>query len=199
MPRPASLTVERQTMADTTPPVTVQAPSGATETVTLKSVEPGLWRATVPVKEIGLYRVEQGDKRAFAHVGAANPKEFIDARSTPDLLAPLVKQTGGHIGRMADAGGHVEMPRIVPVRSGSTMSGSDWMGIRMTEASVLKGVGRLPLFSGLARPRPAAGHPRGNLVPRRTLSNSRKSGDHFSIRNREEKDEIERISDTTER
>jgi hypothetical protein len=147
--RAGELTVERQTMADTTMAVTVRAPSGAVDTVTLNKVEPGLWRATVPAKEIGLYRIEEGDKRAFAHVGAANPREFIDARSTPDLLKPLVSATGGRIARMADTSGAIDLPRIVPVRSGGVMSGSDWIGIRMTEASVLKGVGRLPLFAGL--------------------------------------------------
>ena len=147
--RAGELTIERQTMADTTAPATVRAPSGASATVVLKPVEPGLWRATLPAKEIGLYRVEEGDMRAFAHVGAANPREFIDARSTPAILQPLVKATGGRIGRMADAAGAPTLPRIVPVRSGAALSGSDWIGIRMTEASVLKGVGRLPLFGGL--------------------------------------------------
>jgi hypothetical protein len=135
-------------MGDTVAPVTVTKPSGAHETVTLSAAEPGLWRATVTADEIGLWRVEEGDKRAFAHVGAANPLEFIDARSTEDKLAPLVKQTGGYIGRMADAAGSLTLPRIVPVRAGGTTAGSDWLGIRMTDASVLKGVTRIPLFTG---------------------------------------------------
>ena len=88
--RAGELTVEQQTMADTSAPVTVRKPSGAVQTLTLTAAEPGLWRATIPADEIGLYRVEQGDKRAFAHVGPANPREFIDARSTADKLAPLV-------------------------------------------------------------------------------------------------------------
>jgi hypothetical protein len=147
--RAGELTVERQTMSETTEPAIVRSPSGASETVTLQSVEPGLWRATVPAKEIGLYRIEQGDKRAFAHVGAANPREFADARSTPDKVAPLVETTGGRIARMTDASGTESAPRIVPVRSGGVKSGSDWIGVRMTEASMLKGVGHLPLFAGL--------------------------------------------------
>jgi hypothetical protein len=49
---------------------------------------------------------------------------------------------------MTDADGRLDTPRIVPVRSGRSMAGQDWIGIRMTEASVLKGVDRLPLFSG---------------------------------------------------
>jgi hypothetical protein len=135
-------------MADTTEPVTIRSPSGVADTVTLESTEPGLWSASVPAREIGLYRVEQGDKRAFAHVGAPNPREFIDARSTAEKLTPLADATGGLVQRMADESGDLQLPRIVPVRSGGVMSGSDWMGIRMTEASVLRGVNRLPLFAG---------------------------------------------------
>ncbi|MEO8667840.1 MAG: hypothetical protein ABI399_04940, partial [Bauldia sp.] len=147
--RAGELIIEQQTMADTSAPVTVRSPSGATETVTLRPIEPGLWRATLPAKEIGLYRVEQGDKKAFAHVGAANPREFIDARSTGEKLQPLAKATGGRIARMATPDGTLTLPRIVPVRPGGVTAGNDWIGIRMTEASVLKGVGRLPLFAGL--------------------------------------------------
>ena len=147
-----ALTVERQTMADKVTPVTVTSPSGKTETVTLQAAEPGLWRATVPASEIGLYRVEEDDKRAFAHVGAANPREFIDARSTDAVLKPLADATGGRIARMADASGNLQVPRIVPIRSGGTVSGSDWIGIRMTEASVLKGIIRIPIFGGYAGP-----------------------------------------------
>jgi hypothetical protein len=146
--RDGRLTVEQQTMADTSLPATIRKPSGATETVNLAAAEPGLWRATVPADEIGLWRVEQGDKRAFAHVGAANPREFADARSTADRLKPLTDATHGLITRMADASGKVALPRIVPVRSATATSGSDWMGIRMTDASVLKGITRVPLFTG---------------------------------------------------
>ena len=100
--RAGELTIERQTMADTTGPVTVRKPSGAVETVNLTAAEPGLWRATIPADEIGLYRLDQGDKHAFANVGPANPKEFADAISTPDKLKPLVEATHGRIARMTD-------------------------------------------------------------------------------------------------
>lgn len=146
--RAGGLTIEQQTMADTSPPVTVRKPSGAEQIVTLVAAEPGLWRATIAADEIGLYRVEQGDKRAFAHVGAANPREFIDARSTAGKLQPLVEETRGRIARMADPSGKLVLPRIVPVRSTTATAGSDWIGIRMTEASVLKGISRIPLFTG---------------------------------------------------
>ena len=146
--RAGELTIERQTMADTTEPVTVRKPSGAVETVKLTAAEPGLWRATVPADEIGLYRLDQGDKHAFANVGAANPKEFADAISTPDKLKPLVQATHGRIARMTDGSGALDLPRIVPVRSTVTLGGSDWIGVHTTDASVLKGITRVPLFTG---------------------------------------------------
>ncbi|WP_421726550.1 hypothetical protein [Bauldia sp.] len=146
------LVVERQTMADETPPATVVTPSGALETLPLEVAAPGLWRAVLPGEEIGLYRVEQDGRRAFAHVGAANPKEFIDARSTTAILSPLAEETGGRVARMADSDGNLDVPRIVPISGGATLSGADWMGIRMTDASVLKGIVRVPLFGGYAGP-----------------------------------------------
>ena len=150
--RGGELTVERQTMAEETGPVTIRTPSGAEETVALSVVSPGLWGATLTVDEIGLYRVEQGERRAFAHVGAANPKEFVDARSTDRLLRPIAEATGGHVARMGSADGTLAMPRVVPIRGGATFSGSDWLGVRMTEASVLQGITRVPLFGGYAGP-----------------------------------------------
>jgi hypothetical protein len=142
------LTIERQTMADSTTPVTLVGPSGTSQTLTLTSNEPGLWRTTVKADEVGLYRAQEDDKTAFVEVGTANPLEFSDAISTPDKLAPLVKDTGGRIARMADASGNLQLPRIVPVRSTVTMSGPDWIGIHQTEATVLTGVNRIPLFYG---------------------------------------------------
>ena len=145
--RAGQLTIEQQTMADTSEPVTVRKPSGAVETVTLSAASPGLWRTTIAADEIGLYRLEQGDKRAFANVGAANPREYADVRSTGAKLEPLVDETHGTITRIADRSGNLTLPRIVPVRSSVSTGGSDWIGVRTTEASVLKGITRVPLFT----------------------------------------------------
>ncbi len=41
------------------------------------------------------------------------------------------------------------MPRIVAVRSGGTYSGDDWIGLKMRDASVVRGIGVLPVFAGL--------------------------------------------------
>jgi hypothetical protein len=46
-------------------------------------------------------------------------------------------------------GSSIEVPRIVPVHSSGVFHGEGWMGVRMREASVVKGVGVLPIFAGL--------------------------------------------------
>ena len=142
------LAVIRQTMADTVSPVTVTSPSGATRELALSQAEPGEWRATLPAGELGLWQATDGTLKALINVGPTNPKEFSEVTSTTDMLKPLAQATGGDARRIVD-GGSLDMPRIVPVRAASVFRGDGWMGVKMREASVVKGVGVLPIFAGL--------------------------------------------------
>ena len=142
------LQVVRQTMADSVTPVTVTSPSGTTREVTLSAGEPGEWRATLPANELGLWQATDGTLKALINVGPTNPKEFSEVTSTTDMLQPLTQATGGDAKRVVD-GSSVDLPRIVPVRASSVFHGDGWMGVKMREASVVKGVGVLPIFAGL--------------------------------------------------
>ena len=142
------LQVVRQTMADSVTPVTVTSPSGATRELTLSAGEPGEWRATIPANELGLWQATDGTLKALINVGPTNPKEFSEVTSTPDTLKPLALATGGDVRRVVD-GNSIDLPRIVPVRATSTFHGDGWMGVKMRDASVVKGVGVLPIFAGL--------------------------------------------------
>jgi hypothetical protein len=142
------LAVVRQTMADSVAPVTVTSPSGATRELTLSEGEPGEWRATMPANELGLWQATDGTLKALINVGPTNPKEFSEVTSTPDTLKPLAQATGGDARRVVD-GSSVDLPRIVAVRASSVFHGDGWMGVKMRDASVIKGVGVLPMFAGL--------------------------------------------------
>src|SRR3954466_10349965 len=142
------LVVVRQTMADSVTPVTVTSPSGKTREMTLSSSEPGLWRAALPADELGLWQATDGTLKALIKVGPTNPKEFSEVTSTTETLKPLAQATGGDARRVVD-GASVELPRILPVRSASVFHGDGWMGVRMRDASVVKGVGVLPIFAGV--------------------------------------------------
>ncbi|MFG1295326.1 hypothetical protein [Xanthobacter variabilis] len=142
------LTVERQTMGDSVPPAVVTTPSGATRTLTLKEAKPGLWRATTPADELGLWRATNGELTALANIGPLNPKEFAEVTSTREVLAPIAAATGGRVWRIADLPGSV--PRVVQVSSADRLAGDDWMGLRTRDVSVVRGIGLFPVFAGLS-------------------------------------------------
>jgi len=128
--------------------VTLTSPSGARSTVNLKAAEPGLWHAAVTAKELGLWRATDGKLTALANVGPANPLEFAEVTSTTEVLRKLTDATGGDSRRLAD-GDAISVPRLVPVRTSSTFKGDDWIGLKMRDVSVVRGIGVLPIFAGL--------------------------------------------------
>ncbi|HEV7407756.1 MAG TPA: hypothetical protein VGO01_04665 [Bradyrhizobium sp.] len=142
------LAVVRQTMSDSVTPVTVTSPSGKTRELTLSLSEPGLWRSAIPADELGLWQATDGTLKALINVGPINPKEFSEVTSTTDMLKPLAQATGGDARRVVD-GSSIDLPRIVPVRASSIFRGDGWMGVKMRDASVVRGVGVLPIFAGL--------------------------------------------------
>jgi hypothetical protein len=143
-----NLAVLRQTMSDSVTPVTVTSPSGKTRELTLTLNEPGLWRSALPADELGLWQATDGTLKALINVGPVNPKEFSEVTSTPEMLKPLAQTTGGDARRVVDGSG-IDLPRIVPVRASSIFRGDGWMGVKMRDASVVRGVGVLPIFAGL--------------------------------------------------
>ena len=142
------ISVERQTMADNVNEVTLTSPTGVTRTLNLQPVEPGVWRAGVTANELGLWRATDGKLTALTNVGPANPREFAQVTSTIDVLSPLTNATGGDSRRLAD-GTSLDVPRVVPVRTSSTFKGDDWIGLKLRDLSVVRGIGVLPVFTGL--------------------------------------------------
>ena len=142
------ITVQRQTMADTVNQVTLTSPTGETRTIDLQPVEPGLWRAATTANELGLWRATDGKLTALANVGPANPREFAEVTSTTEVLRALSNATGGDARRIAE-GDSLNVPRVVPVRTSTTFKGDDWIGLKMRDASVVRGIGVLPIFAGL--------------------------------------------------
>ena len=45
--------------------------------------------------------------------------------------------------------GQALLPRIIAMRSSDTYRGDDWLGLKMRDASVVRGIGVLPMFAGL--------------------------------------------------
>jgi hypothetical protein len=142
------MTVQRQTMADTANDVTLTSPSGGTRTLKLTQESPGLWRTSINADELGLWRASDGKLTALANVGPANPREFQEVTSTTEVLQKLANATGGEARRLVTDTA-LNVPRVLPVRSSSTFKGDDWIGLKMRDVTVVRGIGILPIFAGL--------------------------------------------------
>jgi len=143
------LEIRRQSMADEVGQVTMTTPTGQSRTLTLDKSEPGVWKAVTPANELGLWRATDGKLTALINVGPANPREYAEVTSSTSVLSPLTNATGGDARRIADASGTLTLPRLLAVRSSDTFKGDDWLGLKMRDASVVRGIGVLPLFAGL--------------------------------------------------
>ena len=143
-----NLLIKRQTMAEDIADVTLTSPSGTTRTLKLAPGEPGVWQTSVEANELGLWRATDGKLNALINIGPANPREFTEVTSTTDVLAPIAAATGGDARRL-EAGSGISVPRLLAVRSGDTYKGDDWLGMKMRDASVVRGIGVLPVFAGL--------------------------------------------------
>jgi hypothetical protein len=146
--------VTRQSLKPDVPPAEITTPTGKQIRLPLALGEPGLWSGTTGIKELGLYRVKDGDLTILVNVGPDNPREFQEVVSTTQKLAPLVEATGGTVRRLATGPGNaIAMPRILEMRDSPIYGGSDYAAIRKTGASEVKGIGFSPLaigFLGLA-------------------------------------------------
>ena len=146
--RGSDLLVTRQTIGGDPGPATVVTPSGKAAEVRLTEIGSGQWQGTLKTEELGLYQAANGDLRTLANVGPVNPREYREAVSTIEKLRPLADATRGSVRRIADAKGSLAVPRIVAVRGRGETEGRDWIGLRTTDETILRGIDRTPLFAG---------------------------------------------------
>ncbi|MEC5292016.1 hypothetical protein VSX64_14955 [Aurantimonas sp. C2-6-R+9] len=146
--RGSDLLVTRQTIGEAPGPATVLTPSGQAVSVPMVEAGAGRYEGVLETDELGLFQAANGDLRALANVGPVNPREYREAISTTEKLEPITDATRGSVRRLAGSSGDIDVPRIVPVSGRADADGRDWIGLRKTEETVLRGVDRTPLFAG---------------------------------------------------
>ena len=139
------MVVTRRSMAPDVQPVEMTTPSGNHSIITLGKVEPGTWRGTMKVNELGLYRLTDGTLSAVTAAGPLNPKEVADMRATADILEPLAKASGGSVHWLTD--GMVGVHRVAPAQ---TAYGSNWIGLRRNNAYRVTALEQEPLLPAWA-------------------------------------------------
>jgi hypothetical protein len=148
--RGEQLIIERRTLGDSVPDLSVTRPDGSVERVAPQAEGDGLFVARLPGADVGLYRITDGELTTLAHGGAPNAQELQQVVSTDAALAPLVETTRGTISRLVeDDGTELSIPRVRLVGASARASGNGWIGVRRTEATVLTGARQVPLTLGL--------------------------------------------------
>ncbi len=154
------LTLERRSMEDRVPPVTLLGPGGELSEVTLEPAGAGIWRGSVDVKIPGLYkaqtRSDTGELTAVAHAGIDDPIEMSEVTASDAKLQPLSDATGGGVFWTSSSAAatrknpsSVQVPRISMLSGAKVLAGSGWLGLKDREAYVTRGVKLTPMFTGI--------------------------------------------------
>ncbi|MEM8653546.1 MAG: hypothetical protein AAGF36_02285 [Pseudomonadota bacterium] len=119
-----SMRIERRTLSDDVPPVTLTDPSSNVVELEMTEAGPGRFATTFEGPEIGLYRLQNGEAETVIGLGPAAPREFEATIATGDILAARIEATRGGVLRLEDG-----TPRIRTVREGRPAAGRGWIGI----------------------------------------------------------------------
>ena len=135
-----ALVVTRQTLGDDVPVLELTAPDGTVTTMEMAEVGPGRWQAEVPDAALGLWRLRDGPVSGVAAVGPSTPKEFENALSSADPLAPHIDANDGGAIRVADG-----LPDLRRVGEGRNAAGRGWLGLADRQAYTVEDVSLTPL------------------------------------------------------
>ncbi len=140
------LDIVRRSLNLETRTLKVTAPNGEVSEVTLEPGRSGRASVSIPIEAMGLYRIDDGARTALAAAGPINPREFEDARSSADILRPLIEESGGAAVRLA--GGN--LPQIKKVNANRDRFGRGWIGLAAKREYVVTGVEQTPLLPAFA-------------------------------------------------
>jgi len=146
--RNRQIVIERRSLDVPTEPVTVTVtePDGSSRTATLDDAGHGIWRAAIEADAIGLYKISDGVRNAFAVIGSVDTPELRDVLTTEDRLAPIAAATGGAVSWLED-GGTLDVRRV---DENAPTSGRHWMGLRQNGRYAVRGVTETPLLPPVA-------------------------------------------------
>ena len=140
-----TMTITRRTLGEKVDEVEITGPDGAVVMVPLEEVSPGRFSADWVGPEMGLYRLNEGDKESVVALGPAAPKEFEETIATTEFLTAPVEATRGGIVRVAE-----DIPDIRRVRAGRVAAGRGWVGITPREAYLTADIRISPLLPAWA-------------------------------------------------
>jgi hypothetical protein len=135
------LRVDKTSLSDETLPVLVTDPDERQTEVAMTETRPGLHQGSLPLSGMGLYRLTSGPLTAMVAIGALNPLEAKDVRSTDKKAAGLADRTGGGIRRLSDGG----VPDFLRTSPTGNQASKMWLGLRDNRNYEITGYSQIPL------------------------------------------------------
>ncbi|WP_299027026.1 hypothetical protein [uncultured Sulfitobacter sp.] len=136
-----TMRIERRTLSETVPPLTITGPDGTTTELPLTPVAPGRFETVFTGPEIGLYRLENGDQVSVIGLGPSAPREFVETIADATALTPVLSAMRGGVTRLEDG-----LPRIRNVRAGRPAAGRGWIGFTPRDAYETRDVRQTPIL-----------------------------------------------------
>ena len=133
------ITIASQDYKQPNAPITVTHPDGTQETITLENSQ-----KTIKADQLGVYAFQTADgQKQFAVMGDLNPPELSGVKTTPDIMAPLAKETGGGVLWLSDT----PQPDVrLYNKNAGAYAGNDWIALRSNNDYTVKGVNDTPLL-----------------------------------------------------
>ena len=138
-----TMRIERRTLAEEVPPLTITGPDGTVTELPLSPASPGRFATTFTGPEIGLYRLENGEQLSVIGLGPAAPREFIETIASATVLEPAINALRGGTIRIEEG-----LPRIRNVRAGRPAAGRGWIGLTPRAAYETRDVRQTPILPG---------------------------------------------------
>lgn len=130
------LTIHRQTLKDHLEPAEITFPSGKKQQIVFTKKQEGLFTATVVTDETGIFTIKNGNLTILSSVGMLDNLELFDLISTQEKLAPIIKHTGGYIGRLHPEGKeNIHLPPFKLIQSKINLSSPPAHSIILKEAT----------------------------------------------------------------
>lgn len=139
------LVIERRSLSPQDVELRITDPQGQETSLPLAG---GAGRTSQPLTGPGLYRVEDGSRARLLAVGAVNPKEYADLRTTDQLLAPVLTHSGGGILWLEDL--PAAAPSLRRTQANRDQAGRDWLGLVRRQDYDVTGYRQTPLLPGIA-------------------------------------------------
>ncbi len=143
-----TLNARLRTLHETPEPLQVIGPNGQAIEAPWTLAGPGDFRATLEGSDLGLYRASSGELKAVSVRGPAHPREYVDLRSTTELLQPFAATTLGGVFRIG-ADGTPDLPDVRRVGDRGNAAGNSWIGLRQNGGYTVRATQTTPLIPGV--------------------------------------------------